>query len=209
MTIVGDMAQASEQCGAPSWQEVLGSHLGDRWRLDRLTINYRTPAEIAEVAADVLAQIDPGLDQPRAVRESGSRPWHLPVPAGEMHAVLGEAASEEADRVGAGRLAVIVPGSRLDELTKAVAVTVPDVVLAEEPDLDRPAVVLSVKQARGLEFDSVLVADPQQILAESPCGLNDLYVALTRPTQRLGVIHEGELPPVLGRLVPRDEAGIG
>ncbi|MDR0343307.1 MAG: PhoH family protein [Nocardiopsaceae bacterium] len=209
MTIVGDMAQASEQCGAPSWQEVLGSHLGDRWRLDRLTINYRTPAEIAEVAADVLTQIDPGLDQPRAVRESGSRPWHLPVPAGEMHAVLGEAASEEADRVGGGRLAVIVPGSRLDELAKAVAVTVPDVVLAEEPDLDRPVVVLSVKQARGLEFDSVLVADPQQILAESPCGLNDLYVALTRPTQRLGVIHEGELPPVLGGLVPRDEAGTG
>jgi DNA helicase IV len=202
MTIVGDMAQASEQCGAPTWQQVLGPHLGDRWRMDRLTINYRTPAEIAEVAADVLAAIDAELHQPRPVRETGIRPWHLQASPGDLPGVLGEVAAEESARIGAGRLAVIVPASRLDELTKAVAVTIPDVILAEEPDLDRPVVVLSVKQARGLEFDSVVVADPQQILADSPCGLNDLYVGLTRPTQRLGVVHEGGLPPVLRRLGP-------
>jgi len=98
-----------------------------------------------------------------------------------------------------------VPGSRLDELTQAVATAVPDVVLDEEPQLDRPVVVLSVKQARGLEFDSVLVADPGRILTDSPSGLNDLYVAITRPTQRLGVIHEGDLPSVLRRLRPLEE----
>jgi len=63
-------------------------------------------------------------------------------------------------------------------------------------------VVLSVTQAKGLEFDSVLVADPRRILAGSPRGLNDLYVAITRATQRLGVVHEGELPKVLSRLRP-------
>jgi DNA helicase IV len=93
----------------------------------------------------------------------------------------------------------------LDELTQAVATVVPDVILDEEPQLDRPVVVLSVKQARGLEFDSVLVVDPGRILTDSCSGLNDLYVALTRPTQRLGVVHEGELPPVLARLSPLEK----
>ena len=104
--------------------------------------------------------------------------------------------------IGAGRLAVIVPAGRLDELTRAVGVAVPDVVL-EDPSLDRPVVVLSVKQVRGLEFDSVLVADPARIIADSPSGLNDLYVAITRATQRLGVIHEGDIPHSLARLTPR------
>ena len=53
---------------------------------------------------------------------------------------------------------------------------------------------------RGLEFDSVLVADPARIVADSPAGLNDLYVAITRATQRLGVVHKGDLPGALARL---------
>jgi hypothetical protein len=65
-------------------------------------------------------------------------------------------------------------------------------------------VVLTVRQAKGLEFDSVLVADPAMILAESPRGLGDLYVALTRATRRAGVVYTGVLPPVLRLL-----AGIG
>jgi DNA helicase IV len=202
MTIVGDMAQASELGGGSSWQEVLGPNLADRWRLERLTINYRTPAEIAEVAADVLAAIDPGLHAPRPVRETGVAPWRVEAPAGKLGDVLGELAREESAAIGAGRLAVIVPADRVDELTRAVGVAVPDVVL-EDPSLDRPVVVLSVKQVRGLEFDSVLVADPARIVAASPSGLNDLYVAITRATQRLGVIHESGLPEVLTRLKPR------
>jgi DNA helicase IV len=202
MTIVGDMAQASELGGGSSWQEVLGPNLGDRYRLERLTINYRTPAEIAEVAADVLAAIDPELHPPRPVRETGVAPWQVQATPGELGGLLGELAREESAAIGAGRLAVIVPTGRLDELTRAVGVAVPDVVL-EDPSLDRPVVVLSVKQVRGLEFDSVLVADPARIVADSPSGLNDLYVAITRATQRLGVIHEGDLPQPLSRLSPR------
>ena len=67
-------------------------------------------------------------------------------------------------------------------------------------DLDAQVVVLAVTDAKGLEFDSVLVVDPAGILAESPRGASDLYVALTRATQRLGVVHTGDLPEVLGRL---------
>jgi DNA helicase IV len=65
-------------------------------------------------------------------------------------------------------------------------------------------VVLTVRQAKGLEFDCVLIADPALILAESPRGLNDLYVALTRATQRVGVVHSGPVPEVLKRLTPVD-----
>ena len=71
---------------------------------------------------------------------------------------------------------------------------------AGDPDLERPVVVLTVRQAKGLEFDSVLVADPAGILAGSPRGLGDLYVALTRATRRAGVVYAGDLPPVLSRL---------
>jgi len=208
MTVVGDMAQASDLGGGSSWQEVLEPHLGDRWRQERLTINYRTPAEIADVAGDVLAAIDPELHPPRPVRETGVTPWSRQATVGELPAVLGELAGSEASRIGAGRLAVIVPGSRLAELTAAVADVVPDVISAEAPDLDRPVVVLSVTQAKGLEFDAVLVADPARIVADSPRGLNDLYVAITRATQRLGVVYEGDVPKVLSRLQPLVEADL-
>ncbi len=70
--------------------------------------------------------------------------------------------------------------------------------------------MLTVRQAKGLEFDCVLIADPAAILAESPRGLNDLYVALTRATQQVGVVHPGRLPDVLARLAPAlSPAGIG
>jgi DNA helicase IV len=65
-----------------------------------------------------------------------------------------------------------------------------------------------VTQAKGLEFDAVLVADPLRILADSPRGLNDLYVAITRATQQLGVVYEDDLPKVLSRLHPQDDTDL-
>jgi DNA helicase IV len=64
-------------------------------------------------------------------------------------------------------------------------------------------VVLPPAGAKGLEFDSVLVVDPAGIVEEGVRGHNDLYVALTRATQRLGVVHPGDLPPMLSGLEPR------
>ena len=76
MTVVGDVAQT----GALGRRAVLGGRARPRtsrsgWRLTELTVNYRTPAEIMAVAADVLAEIDPALRPPRSVRESGVPPW--------------------------------------------------------------------------------------------------------------------------------------
>jgi hypothetical protein len=199
MTLVGDIAQTGDLAGTTSWQRVLAPYVGDRWRLARLTVNYRMPAEVMAVAGDVLAGLEPPVEPPRSVRETGVRPWHRPVPPERLAAAVVAAAEAERAAVGAGRVAVLVPTALHAELARAVTGARP-----ADPDLEQPVVVLTVRQAKGLEFDSVLVVEPAALLAESPRGGNDLYVALTRATQRLGVLHAGPLPPVLRRLVPAD-----
>ena len=208
MTIVGDVAQTGSVAGASSWTQVLDRYQGDRWRLTGLTINYRTPAEIMDVAADVLAEIDPDLEPPRSVRYTGVKPWRLAVAEDELPVRLAEATERATAGLGDGRLAVIVPGTRLHELGQAISAAVPGTVIGEQPDLERPVVVLTVRQAKGLEFDSVVIGDPDGIVAESPHGLNDLYVALTRATQRLGVVHAGVVPDVLAGLSPSEGAAL-
>ncbi len=208
MTIAGDIAQATSLSSTSSWERVLAPQLGTRWRLDRLTINYRTPAEIMAVAGDVLAEIDDKLETPTSVRETGTVPWHRPVDRAELATSVATAVSVETAAVAGGNVAVIAPAGLVDELTAAVVGDplggeAGDGEAGDGPDLDDMVVVLTVSQAKGLEFDSVLVVDPAQILADSDRGLSELYVALTRATQRLGVLHPGPLPGVLGRLVRR------
>ncbi len=203
MTIAGDIAQATSLSSTSSWERVLAPALGTRWRLDRLTINYRTPAEIMAVAADVLADLDDKLETPTSVRETGTVPWHRQVAPGELAAAVAAAVSAETAAVAGGNVAVLAPAGLVDELNEAVGSGPLDGSGADGPDLDDMVVVLTVSQAKGLEFDSVLIVDPAQILADSPRGLSELYVALTRATQRLGVLHSGPLPEVLARLEPR------
>jgi DNA helicase IV len=202
MTIVGDVAQTGSLAGAPSWSSVLERYQGERWRLTGLTINYRTPAEIMAIAADVLAAIDPALELPHSVRDTGTVPWRLAASPPDLADSLADAARQAAAANGDGRLGVIVPAARLGELGAAIQAVMPDAAVGEDSDTERPVVVLTVAQAKGLEFDSVLIGDPAGIVAESLRGLNDLYVALTRATQRLGVVYSGELPKVLDGLHP-------
>jgi DNA helicase IV len=202
MTIVGDVAQTGDLAGQPSWSDALGPYVADRWRLAPLTVNYRTPAEIMEVAADVLAAIDPELEVPRSVRESGTAPWRRQTDVAGLAEAVAQAAVTLAGQSGDGKLAVIVPPERLAETAKSVATVLPETAIGADPDLASPVVVLTVRQAKGLEFDSVLIAEPAEMLDASPRGLNDLYVALTRATQRVGVVHTGAIPAVLKRLTP-------
>ncbi|MFF2959487.1 HelD family protein [Streptomyces sp. NPDC057963] len=199
MTLVGDVAQTGDAAGASSWASALTPHVGDRWRQSSLTVNYRTPAEIMASTTDVLAALGPGLEPPRSVRETGVAPWRLRTD--DTARTLADLAAKEAAALDEGRLAVIVPDARRDELGAAVARAVPGAAYGEEPDLENRVVVLGVRQAKGLEFDAVLLADPAAVLGRSARGLNDLYVALTRATQRLGIVHEGPAPEVLAAAV--------
>ncbi|WP_328626377.1 ATP-binding domain-containing protein [Streptomyces sp. NBC_00353] len=201
MTLVGDVAQTGDAAGASSWASALAPHVGDRWRQVSLTVNYRTPAEIMASTTEVLASLGPGLQLPRSVRETGVEPWRMRTEPGLLARTLADRAAKEAAALEDGRLAVLVPDTRRDELGAAVAESVPGAVYGDEPDLESRVVVLGVRQAKGLEFDAVLIADPTEILARSTRGPNDLYVALTRATQRLGIIHGGPAPAVLERTV--------
>jgi DNA helicase IV len=197
MTVVGDVAQTGSPAGATSWKDMLTPLVGGRWREERLTVNYRTPSEIMTVAADVLASVSPDERPPDSVRSEGIGPEAVRVPAGRLPAGVATRARADLTELGGpdgGRLAIIAP----DALIPALSAAVPDAVPGDRPEsLDAAAALLTVSQAKGLEFDRVIVADPAGILTQSENGAHDLYVAITRATHRLVVIYDGDLPPSL------------
>lgn len=173
MTVVGDLAQAGPATGAASWGDALGADLARRADVRTLTVCYRTTAEVLEVAAPLLARIAPDQAPARAVR-NGDVPRRVAAASGELvDAVVREtgalAAAGPDDLV-----AVVAADERVDELADALA--------------DTRVRVVPVSQVRGLEFDAVVVADPDGITAARPGGERDLYVALTRPTRSLVVV---------------------
>jgi DNA helicase IV len=168
-TVVGDLAQRRSSAGATSWDTMLEPYVPGRWVYRSLSVNYRTPAEIMTVAAALLAEFAPGVQPPESVRACGVQPWSRRVTEDELPAAIEEFARDEAGREGTS-VVIGPPG-------------VPGAVVPSE--------------TKGLEFDAVLVVEPERILADGPRGAAELYVALTRATQRLGVLHQGPLPQAL------------
>jgi DNA helicase IV len=171
-TVVGDLAQRRSVAGATSWDTMVEPYVPGRWLYRSLSVNYRTPAEIMAVAAALLAEFAPGVTPPESVRACGVRPWSRRVTADELPAAIEEFVKDEAGREGTS-VVIGPPG-------------VPGTVRAA--------------QTKGLEFDAVLVVQPERILADGPRGAAELYVALTRATQRLGVLHQEPLPTPLAGL---------
>ncbi|RZU44572.1 DNA helicase IV [Streptomyces sp. BK022] len=184
MTLVGDPAQTAEAAGVGSWSEILQPYVEDRWEHTRLGVNYRTPSEIMDLAAAVVRAEHPDFEPPSSVRSTGVRPWVRDA-SGDLPGAVARAVAELTP--AEGRLAVIAPRA----LHATVAGALDGVTAGAEPDLTRKVVLLDPRQSKGLEFDSVLVVDP------AAYGTSDLYVALTRATQRLGVLHTGEVPAAL------------
>ncbi|WP_433680397.1 RNA polymerase recycling motor ATPase HelR [Nocardia sp. CA-119907] len=168
-TVVGDLAQRRSAAGATSWDTMLEPYVPGRWVYRSLSVNYRTPAEIMTVAAALLAEFAPGVQPPESVRACGVQPWSRRVTDAELSTAIAEFVRDEAGREGTS-VVIGPPG-------------VPGTVTASE--------------TKGLEFDAVLVVEPERILADGPRGAAELYVALTRATQRLGVLHQGPLPQAL------------
>ncbi len=169
ITAVGDLAQRSAPAGAHAWADVLAPHLGSRWTYRTLTVNYRTSAEIMALAAAVLAEFAPDPQPPESVRATGEDPWQRTVPATDLAAEVRKAVEAEVARLGRGTLAVIA--ADMDDLAGLA---------------DIPAEVHTPVSVKGLEFDAVVIVDPERIRAHNPA---DLYVSMTRATQRLGLLH--------------------
>ena len=186
LTILGDVAQATGPIVYRRWEE-LEPYLPDEAELtiEELRHAYRVPAEIMDFALPLLDRIAPEVEPPLAYRKGGDPPRLVQVPEDELlPAALREAATlAEQD----GLLAVIVP--------RALAGALP----AGGELFDELSVpVLTPRQAKGLEFDHVVVVEPAAVADDGDRGLRELYVALTRPTKTLVVVHARPLPEPLG-----------
>ncbi len=183
MTVIGDTAQTGDPAGTTSWDSVLTPYVAKRWRKFELTVNYRTPREIMEVAAPILEQIDPTMSAPTSIRSSGRPPTFEQTSADGLVPAALRLADEELD----GITAIIAPDALVEQI-RALGTDA-----AETPELS----ILTVAQCKGLEFDRTVVIEPAQIVAQSQRGWGDLYVALTRATQQLAIVHSAELPEPL------------
>jgi DNA helicase IV len=193
LTVVGDVAQTSTAAGTRAWATTFDRALAGGWRLAELTVNYRTPSSVARTAERVgraaglpLSPTTSARDVEDALRVEHVGAADLPD-AVARHARA--ALADVRDASGAGRVAVIAP----PDLVRALSAVLPEagVNRAGAPDLDAPLTLMTPTQSKGLEFDVVVLVEPADVLKR---GAGDLYVAMTRPTQTLRVVHTRALP---------------
>ena len=210
MTIVGDLAQATGPLAPTDWDDVL-AHLPERKpaRVIGLSVGYRIPGQIMELANKVMEVATPTLRAPQSVRVGDAAPRI--VRAGEpdgRHGANGDGAgglaATVADEVRTvtvespdASLGVIAPDGLIDELSEHLTAAGINHGTATRTGLDEGVTLVPVSVVKGLELDAVIVVEPARIVAETEYGMRSLYVALTRPTQRLTVVHADELPEPL------------
>ncbi|MGD9796730.1 MAG: hypothetical protein AB7O29_01835 [Acidimicrobiia bacterium] len=198
MTVVGDIAQATGPWAPQRWDDVL-AHLPSRRppRVRELSIGYRTPASILTLANRVLAVAAPGLTPPRAVRTGVGPAVVVATGPDDLGASVARIAAAERDAVGEGNVAVVVPDSLVGPIGRALDALGVDHGEAQRTGIDAQVNLVPVRLVKGIELDSVVVVEPARIVEEEPQGLRSLYVALTRATQRLAVVHAEPLPEML------------
>lgn len=191
-TVVGDVAQTSSAAGPGSWEAALAPYVQDRLQVEHLTVNYRTPRRIMDRAAEVAQSHDLPITEVSSVRE-GDRDPRIER-TDDAH--LAEAAAHEVRELHAssiGRIAVISSEHRLTavlEQLRSIEGLPP--VGSGSSGVDDEIAVMTAQDAKGLEFDAVVVVEPAELVEGH--GAGDLYVAMTRPTQHLGVVHARPLP---------------
>jgi len=196
-TIVGDVAQASAAAGTTSWEGALHPHVGDNWRLEELTVNYRTPAQISDVAESMAIAHSVNITRSRAVREGE---WPVVVSTvAELGPGTVAAVRADRDISADGALAIIASDSILPTIYADLVQAFGSEVGRGAVGLLRPIAVLTPQEAKGLEFDSVVVVEPQLIIDEIARGAAALYVAMTRSTQRLTLVTSGPVPAGIAR----------
>ncbi len=199
MTVVGDIAQATGAWAHAGWEEILAQLPAKRPpRRSELTIGYRIPAPNMALAARVLAVAAPGLAAPRSIRDSASAPRLVRAPTDDgLVAAVAAVTEEERRAVGTGNVAVICPASLVEAVSGAFDRAGIDHGRANRRGLDQQVTVVPVALVKGLELDASVVVEPAAIVDEETQGLRALYVALTRATKRLAIVHARSLPDAL------------
>jgi DNA helicase IV len=197
MTIVGDLAQATGPLAPTDWQDVL-DHLPDRKpsRVIGLSVGYRIPGQIMELANKVMAAATPMLRAPQSVRVGDAAPVVVRTDGSLGAAVADEVRSITGSLPNAS-LGVIAPDSMIDELSEHLTAAGVNHGTATRTGLDEGVTLVPVSVVKGLELDAVVVVEPARIVADHEHGMRSLYVALTRPTQRLSIVHADDLPEPL------------
>lgn len=207
MTVVGDVGQAS-RLGTTTWEDVLDRPLRGRWRRAELTVNYRTPSSVmtaataaARAAGHVTSAVRSARDLPDAVRispaDDGASADLVEVTIAVVRLELGE--------LDGGRIAVLAASDRVAELVHALGMAEDAALSAAEGDpLSAVITVIDPVSSKGLEFDVVVLVEPSEIAAT---GASNLYVAMTRPTRRLHVVHRLPLPAGLTDRIRADGTG--
>ncbi|MEO6826890.1 MAG: ATP-binding domain-containing protein [Microbacteriaceae bacterium] len=187
-TIVGDVAQVASAAGATDWHSALQPFFSDRWRLEELTVNYRTPAQITRAAERLAIEHGLPITPSRAVRE-GQWPIETVSAAPDAMATgVADAIGRDRELDPAGTLAVITPAASASAVYADLAARYGADVGRGSAGLGLPIAVLTAREVKGLEFDCVVLVDPDAVVQESPRGAAALYVAMTRPTQRLTLV---------------------
>lgn len=196
MTVVGDLAQAGSGAAPAAWADVFDRIAPGRWSVERLTVNYRTPEPIMALAASVL-EASGGQGVVARSARTGRSPEIRQLTNGQLDRLPRLLAAEVTPWLSAeGRAAVILPRRLASRVAPALADLLPAGAAGSGATaLDSRVSIVTIPEVKGLEFDQVLVVDPAGLVAESPRGAHDLYVALTRATQDLMVVALGELPP--------------
>ena len=198
MTVVGDIAQATGAWAHNDWDSIL-EHLPDRRPVNQyeLTVGYRIPAPLMDIATKVLVKVAPDLTPPRSVRSDGEPPTFISAQLDDQQNGLVSVIKEELNTVGAGNLAVITAASQIEEIEELLSTNKVDFGRPTRAGLDSSVTVVPVGLVKGLEVDAAVVVEPKRIAEEQEQGLRALYVALTRATKRVAIIHSDSLPEVL------------
>ena len=199
MTVVGDIAQATGPLAPNDWKDVL-EHLPSRKtpRIVGLSVGYRIPAQIMELADKVMHVATPGLRAPRSVRDGDEVPVITAVESADaLHEAVITRARVLLQQAGGGRTAIICPDDMVDQMSSALeAASVPH-GRAQAAGLDENLSIVPASLAKGLELDDVIVVEPSAIVADDAQGLRLLYVTLTRSTRSLTVVHRMPLPDAM------------
>jgi DNA helicase IV len=199
MTVVGDIAQATGALAPNGWEDVL-VHLPENRpsRVIGLSVGYRIPDQIMELANRVMMAATPMLRAPVSVRIGDERPEIVAVPEGSsVFEATARATIAMAKTLEGGSIAIVAPDAMVDDVSNALTAHDVEHARATRSGLSADITVVPVSVVKGLELDGVVVVEPAAIVESEQQGLRALYVALTRSTRRLTVVHARPLPEAM------------